>query len=131
MVGPECPNPDKLKLGDNNIYRAAILEAGKRLGLIPQAICGLLSCEAATENITLTMKNANGQAIVATKGKNKGKPIQKIIGKRWKANSYNASSHAAWPYPISARHLAGALPATRDVATYPSISKRLGATYNR
>ncbi len=45
VVGSECPNPKKLRLGRNNVYRDAILEAAKRLGLVPQALCALMDCE--------------------------------------------------------------------------------------
>lgn len=60
VAGPECPNPDNLKLGVNNIYRAAILNAAKRLGLIPQSICALLECEAAKIDLGFSATDIEG-----------------------------------------------------------------------
>lgn len=40
-MGPECPNKENLRLGRNNLYRAEIIKAGERVGLIPQAIAAL------------------------------------------------------------------------------------------
>lgn len=45
-VGAECPNTDNLRLGPNNKYRAYILEAANRSGLIPQAIAAFANAEA-------------------------------------------------------------------------------------
>ncbi len=96
MVGPECPNPDGLRLGSkNNRYRAAILEAAKRLGLIPQAICALIDCEAGKVKELIPLLDEKGNPLKYTKGKKKGQPICKEIRELWNANSGNPQSGAA------------------------------------
>lgn len=95
VVGPECPNPDGLRLGaKNNRYRAAILEAAKRLGLIPQAICALIDCEADKVKEFVAQLDTDGKPIYYTKGKKKGQPIYTEIRELWNANSINPSGAA-------------------------------------
>lgn len=91
VLGPEAPNKENLRLGRNNIYREPILEASKRLGLIPQALCALMDCEAGKITEKLPLLNANG---TPAKDK-KGHPILKPIRERWNANAGNAQSGAA------------------------------------
>lgn len=96
VVGPECPNPDGLRLGSrNNRYRAAILEAAKRLGLIPQAICALIDCEAGKVLELEPHLDEKGNPLKYTKGKKKGQPICTEIRELWNANSGNPQSGAA------------------------------------
>ena len=91
VLGPEAPNKENLRLGRNNIYREPILEASKRLGLIPQALCALMDCEAGKITEKLPQLNADG-----TPAKDrKGQPILKPIRERWNANAGNAQSGAA------------------------------------
>jgi hypothetical protein len=91
VVGPECPNPQRLRLGRNGVYREAILLAAKRLGLAPQAICALIDCEAAKLPEKIALTDAKGQPI---KDK-KGKPAFRTIRELWNPNSGNAQSGAA------------------------------------
>lgn len=91
VAGPECPNPQRLRLGRNGVYREAILLAAQRLGLIPQAICALIDCEAAKLPEKITLTDAKGLPI---KDK-KGKPAFKTIRELWNPNSGNAQSGAA------------------------------------
>lgn len=91
VVGPECPNPQRLRLGRNGFYREAVLLAAKRLGLIPQAICALIDCEAAKLPEKIPLNDPKGQPI---KDK-KGKPAFKTIRELWNPNSGNAQSGAA------------------------------------
>lgn len=91
VLGPEVPTRDNLRLGRNNVYREPILEASKRLGLIPQALCALMDCEAGKVSEKLPMLNADGTPI---KDK-KGKPRFQIVRERWNANAGNAQSGAA------------------------------------
>lgn len=91
VIGPEAPNKENLRLGRNNIYREPILEASKRLGLIPQALCALMDCEAGKITEKLPLLNADG-----TPAKDrKGQPILRPIRERWNANAGNAQSGAA------------------------------------
>lgn len=89
--GTECPNKDNLRLGRNNIYREAILQAARRLGLRPQAICALIDCEAAKVVERIPVLDAKQQPI---KDK-KGRPIVRKLSERWNANSGNAETNAA------------------------------------
>ncbi|QDZ27657.1 hypothetical protein [Noviherbaspirillum sp. UKPF54] len=91
LVGPECPNKDRLRLGRNNIYRQAILDASKRLGLIPQALCALMDCEAGKVTEHIPKLGPNGEQL---KDKN-GKPLTTTIRELWNANAGNAQSGAA------------------------------------
>jgi hypothetical protein len=91
VMGPEAPNKDNLKLGRNNIYREPIVEAAKRLGLIPQALCALMDCEAGKVSEKLPVLNPDGSP---AKDKN-GKPKFLVIRERWNANAGNAESGAA------------------------------------
>lgn len=91
VVGPECPNPDGLRLGaKNNRYRAAILEAAKRLGLIPQAICALIDCEAGKVKELIPKLDAKGNPL---KDK-QGKVLVTVLRELWNANSQNPSGAA-------------------------------------
>lgn len=91
VVGPECPNPLRLRLGRNNVYADAIKLAAKRLGLIPQAICALIDCEAAKLSETIPLLDAKGKPRLDKKGK----PMTTKIAEVWNANSGNAQSGAA------------------------------------
>lgn len=92
VTGPECPNPDGLKLGQkNNRYRAAILDASKRLGLIPQAICALIDCEAGKVPEKVPKLDPKGNLL---KNK-KGEVVMTTISELWNANAGNAQSGAA------------------------------------
>jgi hypothetical protein len=91
VMGPEAPNKDNLKLGRNNIYREPILEAAKRLGLNPQALCALMDCEAGKVSEKLPVLNPDGSP---AKDK-KGKPKFQVIRERWNAQAGNAESGAA------------------------------------
>lgn len=91
MVGPEADNKDNLRLGRNNVYRQQILDASKRLGLIPQALCALMDCEAGKVTETVPVLNADG---TPAKDK-KGRPLTKKIRELWNANAGNAESGAA------------------------------------
>jgi hypothetical protein len=91
VMGPEAPNKDNLKLGRNNIYREPIVEAAKRLGLIPQALCALMDCEAGKVSEKLPVLNPDGSP---AKDK-KGKPKFQVIRERWNAHAGNAESGAA------------------------------------
>lgn len=90
-MGPEVADKDNLRLGRNNIYRQAILDASKRLGLIPQALCALMDCEAGKITEKLPVLNADGSP---AKDK-KGKPLFKKVTERWNANAGNAQSGAS------------------------------------
>jgi len=91
VVGPECPNKDKLRLGRNNVYRTAIVEAAKRLGLIPQALCALMDCEAGKVTEHIPKLGADGKQLKDKKGKLLSTPIREL----WNANAGNAQSGAA------------------------------------
>lgn len=91
MVGPECPNKDNLRLGRNNIYREAIMLAAKRLGLIPQAICALIDCEAGKMSTRIPLTDSQGLPL---KDK-KGNPRVTVVREVWNAQSGNAQSGAA------------------------------------
>jgi hypothetical protein len=91
VLGPEVPGKDNLRLGRNNIYRQPILEASKRLGLIPQALCALMDCEAGKVTEKLPLLNKDGTPM---KDK-KGKPLFQIVRERWNAQAGNAESGAA------------------------------------
>lgn len=96
VVGPECPNPDGQRLGSrNNRYRVAILDAAKRLELIPQAICALIDCEAGKIRELIPNLDEKGNPLKYTKGKKKGQPICTEIRELWNANSGNPQSGAA------------------------------------
>lgn len=91
IAGPECPNPAKLRLGRNNVFRQAILDAAKRLGLIPQALCALMDCEAGKIKEHIPKLGPDGKQL---KDK-KGKPLTSTICELWNANAGNAQSGAA------------------------------------
>jgi hypothetical protein len=91
LVGPECPNKDNLRLGRNNVYRQSILDAAKRLGLIPQALCALLDCEAGKVSEKIPKVDAKG---VALKDK-KGHVLTATVRELWNANAGNPQSGAA------------------------------------
>ncbi len=91
IAGPECPNPDKLRLGRNNVFRKAIIDAAKRLGLIPQALCALMDCEAGKVTEHVPKLGPDGKQL---KDK-KGKPLTAPIRELWNANAGNAQSGAA------------------------------------
>ena len=91
VVGPECPNKDKLRLGRNNVYRTAIVDAAKRLGLIPQALCALMDCEAGKVTEHIPKLGADGKQLKDKKGKLLSTPIREL----WNANAGNAQSGAA------------------------------------
>lgn len=91
VAGPEGPNPDNLRLGRNNVYRAAILDAAKRLGLIPQALCALIDCEAGKVTEHIPKVGPDGKQMKDKKGKLLTQPIREL----WNANAGNAQSGAA------------------------------------
>lgn len=91
VAGSECPNKDNLCLGRNHIYRQAILDASKRLGLIPQAICGLIDCEAAKIVEEIAQVKPDGKPLLDRHGK----PVMKKIREVWNPNSANSRSSAA------------------------------------
>jgi hypothetical protein len=91
IVGPECPNKDNLRLGRNNIYRQAILDAAKRLGLIPQALCALMDCEAGKITEYIPKLGPDGKQLKDKKGKTLTTPIREL----WNANAGNTESGAA------------------------------------
>lgn len=91
IVGPEADNKDNLRLGRNNVYRQQILDASKRLGLIPQALCALMDCEAGKVTERVALLNPDGTPV---KDK-KGRPVFKKVTELWNANAGNASSGAA------------------------------------
>ena len=91
VVGPECPSKDNLRLGRNNIYREAILNAAKRCNLIPQAMAALIDAEAAKKKESIPVLGADGKPVIIQKT---GKPKVKIVREQWDTNSYNADSLA-------------------------------------
>lgn len=91
VAGPECPNPQNLRLGRNNVYRDAILQASKRLGLAPQALCALIDCEAGKVVERIPVLDSQGKPVIDKRGK----PLVRTIRELWNASAYNASSHAA------------------------------------
>lgn len=95
IVGPEVDEKNNLRLGVNNIYRAIILKAAKRLNIVPHAICCLLECEASQRIETTPAIDKNGNALLHKSGKNKEKPIIRRIPYEWDAKSFNADSNAA------------------------------------
>jgi hypothetical protein len=88
ITGPECPNKDQLRLGRNNIYRPAILDAAKRLGLIPQALCALMDCEAGKVLEQIPKLGPNGKQLTDKKGKALTTPVREL----WNANAGNQQS---------------------------------------
>lgn len=91
IVGPEGPNKDNLRLGRNNVYRRAILDAAKRLGLIPQALCALMDCEAGKVTEHVPMLGPDGKQLKDKKGKPRTTPLREL----WNANAGNPQSGAA------------------------------------
>ena len=91
IAGPECPNPDKLRLGRNNVFRDAILHAAKRLGLIPQALCALMDCEAGKVTEHIPKLSGTGKPLLDKEGT----PLTTIIRELWNANAGNTQSGAA------------------------------------
>ncbi|GAA5172710.1 hypothetical protein [Viridibacterium curvum] len=87
VVGSECPNKDNLRLGQNNIYRKAILDASKRLGMIPQALCALIECEAAKKMIVVPLLDPKTNQQIKDK---KGIPQEKKLGMQWDEHSGGA-----------------------------------------
>ena len=67
ITAPECPNPDNLRLGGNNVYRQAILDAAKVIGLMPQALCSLIDCEAEKMIIYIPLLGADGKPLLHKK----------------------------------------------------------------
>lgn len=84
-VGPECPNSDNLRLGQNNIYREAILKAAKHCNMSPQAIAALIDAEAAKITIRVPLKHSDGRPVLDKRGK----PITRSIGTQWDPKSWN------------------------------------------
>lgn len=84
VVGGECPNKDKLRMGRNNVYRTIIVEAAKRVGLIPQALCILISCEAACKAEILPLFGPDGKTPLKDK---KGKPRTYKVKELWNPSS--------------------------------------------
>ena len=95
MAGPECPNKDNLRLGRNNMHRPYILAAAARLGLIPQAICALVDCEALSIKDVVPVVDKHGKPVKYTTGKLKGKPMTHELGSHWKVNSLNVQRNKA------------------------------------
>lgn len=91
VVGPECPNKDQLRLGRNNVYRTAILDAAKRLGLIPQSLCALMDCESGKVTEHIPKLGPDGKQLKDKNGKLLSTPIREL----WNANAGNAESGAA------------------------------------
>jgi hypothetical protein len=77
-------------LGKNNVYREAILGAAKRLGLIPQAICALIDCEAAKLPEHIALLGKDGKPLKDKKGKARTRTVYEV----WKADSHNDSGAA-------------------------------------
>lgn len=67
------------------------MEAAKRLGLIPQALCALMDCEAGKISERLPVFNPDGTPAKDKKGNLKFQ----MIRERWNANAGNAESGAA------------------------------------
>jgi len=93
-AGPECPNKDRLLLGENNAYREAILEAAKCVGIDPRAIAALIGAEAAREEIFVPVLDDKGQPVLIKSGEKKGQPLTAHRGTRWKVDSAASSSKA-------------------------------------
>lgn len=91
MVAPECPNGDCLRLGKDNLFRVDILGAAKRLGIMPQALCALIECEATRTRESIPVLGTDGKQL---KDK-KGKPVSRSAPGHWDAGSGNAFSNAA------------------------------------
>lgn len=91
-VGPECPNPDNLWLGENNPYRAYIVAAAKRINIIPQALAALIDAEAARKKTNIPTLDSSGKPVISKKT---GKPKVRVIKGGWDAESYNDKSRAA------------------------------------
>lgn len=91
IVGPERDDKNNLRLGRNNVYRQAILDASKRLGLKPQALCALMDCEAGKVAEIIPSLDSNGKQL---KDK-KGHLLTTIKRELWNANAGNAESGAA------------------------------------
>lgn len=88
----ECPNADNLRLGRNQIYREAILKAARHVGLIPQAISGLIDSEAGKVSHRVELQMGNGKPRLRADGK----PMTRmVISDMWDSNSINRDSHAA------------------------------------
>lgn len=90
-VGPECPNSNNLRLGRNNIYRQAIIDAAQRVGVIPQAMAALIDAEAAKKTEIFPVLGSDGKPAI---NKKTGKPKTQTIKEHWNKDSYNASSRA-------------------------------------
>jgi hypothetical protein len=91
-VGAECPNSDNLRLGRNNVYRGAIINAAKRVGIMPQAMAALIDAEAAKKTETFPVPGADGKPSV---NKKTGKPKVQTVKEHWDKDSYNTRSRAA------------------------------------
>ena len=89
-VGPECPNKDGLRLGYNNRYRQAILDAGKRLGIDPRAVATLIDAESSPEPEKIALTGKDGKPLLDKKGK----PRELIVGTHWKVDSAASTSGA-------------------------------------
>ncbi len=90
IAGPECPNPLGLRLGRNNVFRTALVDAGKRLGLVPQALCALIECEAGKVTEHIPTLDAQGKPVVDRHGKARTTTIREL----WNANAGNATGAA-------------------------------------
>lgn len=90
-AGPECPNSDNLRLGRNNVYRTQILNAAKRLGLAPQALCALMDCEAGKVPEKLPRIGPDGKQMKDKKGRLMTVTVREL----WNANAGNPQSGAA------------------------------------
>lgn len=91
VAGPECPNSGNLRLGQNNIYRAAVIKAAQRCGLMPQAVAALIDAEAAKRSETVALIGSDGKPLI---NKKTGKARTRTIKEQWKEDSYNAQSRA-------------------------------------
>lgn len=90
VVGPECPNPLGLRLGRNNLFRAALVAAGQRLGLVPQALCALIECEAGKVTEHIPTLDAQGKPVLDRRGHARVTTIREL----WNASAGNATGAA-------------------------------------
>jgi hypothetical protein len=91
VTGPDCPNKDNLCLGKNSAHRQTILDAAKRLGLCPQAICALIDCEADMEIELIPLVGKDGKP----QTDKHSKPRFRKLRERWKTDSLNIQTDAA------------------------------------
>lgn len=92
----ECPNPENLRLDRNFKYRDIIIAAGKRSGMMPQAIAAIMNAEAATITevtyVPILDKKKNPVIDKAT-GKPKTRKVRKNYGE-WDPKSASPASSA-------------------------------------